>query len=149
MPLLTILLALATAGLLLPTTAHAGAILHAPTYVGLGSGLVGFWSFDGKDMAGVTSYDRSGNGNNGTLTNSPARTAGKIGQALRFDGVNDLVSVPDAATLSPAGEITISSWVDPGETISGTAEHVRGLIDSGAYSIFFDKSDGKLKFTLN
>ena len=31
-------------------SAHAGLILNHPTYTGLSSGLVGYWSFDGKDM---------------------------------------------------------------------------------------------------
>jgi hypothetical protein len=110
MPLLTILLALATAGLLLPTTAHAGAILHDPTYVGLGTGLVGFWSFDGEDIADVTAYDRSGSGSNGMLTSGPARAAGKLGQALDFDGVASNVNFGDV--IEP-NFITISAWVKP------------------------------------
>ena len=31
---------------------HAGIILNHPNYTGLTKGLVGYWSFDGKDMAG-------------------------------------------------------------------------------------------------
>src|SRR3989338_6317626 len=65
--------------------ANAGLIFKAPSSIGLISGLVGYWSFDGKDMAGNTAYDRSGNANNGTLTNGPVRTIGKIGQGLRFE----------------------------------------------------------------
>src|SRR3989344_5969120 len=47
--------------------AHAGTILQRPLYIGLNQGLVGFWSFDAPDMAGVTAYDRSGQNNTGTL----------------------------------------------------------------------------------
>src|SRR3989338_2465947 len=73
-------------------TAHAAVVIQAPKYIGLTNGLVGYWSFDGKDMAGNTAYDRSGQGNNGTLTNGPTRAIGKIGQGLSFDGSNDYVA---------------------------------------------------------
>ena len=36
----------------------AALIVQAPKYIGLTNGLVGYWSFDGKDMAGNASYDR-------------------------------------------------------------------------------------------
>jgi len=84
----------------------------------LNSGLVGSWSFDGKDMANLTAYDRSGSNNNGTLTNGPARVIGKIGQALNFDGVNDYVDAGTNASLDDAfassgGGGTISAWIYP------------------------------------
>jgi hypothetical protein len=71
---------------------HDGAEYAVSPKNTLTNGLVGYWTFDGPDMAGVTAFDRSGHGNNGTLTNSPARGAGKLGQALSFDGVDDFVS---------------------------------------------------------
>ena len=80
----------------LATDTHAAVIIQRPLYIGLTNGLVGSWSFDGPDMAGVTAYDRSGNANNGTLTNGPVRAVGRIGQALGFDGV---IAVPPSASL--------------------------------------------------
>ncbi|OGF67898.1 hypothetical protein A2433_00615 [Candidatus Giovannonibacteria bacterium RIFOXYC1_FULL_48_8] len=80
----------------------------------LTSGLVGYWSFDGPDMAGNTAFDRSGQGNNGTLTNGPVRTLGKIGQALDFDGSNDYVGMGDPTSgildFSDTQSFTISVW---------------------------------------
>src|SRR3989338_2162175 len=91
--------------------AQAGLIFKAPSSIGLISGLVGYWSFDGKDMAGNTAYDRSGNANNGTLTNGPTRAIGKIGQGLSFDGVDDYVLGPDASSLNfGTGNFTVSVW---------------------------------------
>jgi hypothetical protein len=95
--------------LALPPAANAGQILGAPTYIGLTSGLVGYWSLDGKDVAGLTAYDRSGQGNHGTLTNGPARSVGKIGQALEFDQTDDYVSLGNMDVAGSA--MTISAWV--------------------------------------
>jgi len=78
------------------------------------NGLVGLWSFNGPDMSGATAYDRSGQGNNGTLTNGPALDGGKVGQALNFDGVDDYVNVGDKSSLEFGGtsaQYTISAWV--------------------------------------
>lgn len=72
----------------------------------LDTGLVGHWTFD--EGSGTTAYDRSGNGNNGTLTNGPIWTTGQLGGALSFDGVNDFVDMGDVLDLSP--DYTIVAW---------------------------------------
>lgn len=70
------------------------------------SGLVGHWSFNGTDTTSTKAYDRSGTGNTGTLTNGPAVTEGKVGQALSFDGSNDYVNVLDIGFNA----FTFSTW---------------------------------------
>lgn len=75
------------------------------------SGLVGHWTFDGPDIKGTTAYDRSGKGNNGTLTNGPTKAIGKLGQGLRFDGVDDRISYGNVSALKPSFPFTISAWV--------------------------------------
>ena len=79
----------------------------------LTNGLVGWWTFDGKDMSGVQAYDRSGNGNRGILTSGPVRVSGKIGQALSFDGVNDYVDAGTGSALTNLRTFTLSAWVKP------------------------------------
>jgi hypothetical protein len=91
--------------------AYAGMIIQHPNYTGLTNGLVGFWSFDGKDMSGTTALDRSGQGNNGTLTNGPTPTEGKIGQGMSFDGSNDYVDVGNNSALEIDVPVTISGWI--------------------------------------
>ncbi|KKU02815.1 MAG: hypothetical protein UX06_C0050G0001 [Candidatus Giovannonibacteria bacterium GW2011_GWA2_45_21] len=90
--------------------ANAALIIQAPKYIGLTNGLVGYWSFDGADMASVTAYDRSGQGNNGTLTNGPTRVQGKIGQGLSFDGVDDYAQV--TGLLGSAATVTLVVWAN-------------------------------------
>ena len=92
--------------------AEAALIIQAPKYIGLNSGLVGYWSFDGKDMAGNTAYDRSGQNNNGTLTNGPTRAIGKIGQGLSFDGSNDYVNAGRNPSLDMgANNFSVGGWI--------------------------------------
>jgi hypothetical protein len=82
--------------------------LTAPT--GTDTGLKGYWSFNGQDMSGTTAYDRSGAGNDGTLTNGPAIAEGKLGQALSFDGTNDYVDMGDLNFMDGASVLTLSAW---------------------------------------
>jgi len=83
------------------------------------SGLVGWWSFDGKHMAGNRAFDASGQGNYGTLTGSnglPVRTAGKIGQGLQFDGVDDYVRTTASSVFdfnSATNKSSWSAWIRP------------------------------------
>ncbi|HEX9868122.1 MAG TPA: LamG domain-containing protein, partial [Candidatus Tectomicrobia bacterium] len=97
--------------------------MNAPKYLGLERGLVGFWSFDGKDMSGVHAYDKSGNGNRGELTGGPVRSSGKLGQALSFDGSNDYVDmgVGARALLDNLPQITVSAWIKASGAISDRA----------------------------
>jgi hypothetical protein len=72
--------------------------------VGLSCGLVGYWTFDGKDTpwtssSAATTVDRSGNGGTGTLrgmSQSISPALGKVGQALNFRAnVGEYVEVAD------------------------------------------------------
>lgn len=58
--------------------------------------------------SGTTWTDLSGNGNNGTLTNGPTFGSAN-GGSIVFDGIDDYVSVPNAALLNSTTQ-TISVW---------------------------------------
>ena len=85
----------------------------------LANGIVGHWTFDGKDTTNTTATDLSGQGNTGTFTGftrATNATAGKLGQGMSFDGVNDYVTnaLFSWANNSP---ITVSFWnYSPGGT---------------------------------
>ncbi|OGF80556.1 hypothetical protein A2930_03115 [Candidatus Giovannonibacteria bacterium RIFCSPLOWO2_01_FULL_45_34] len=121
--------------------AHAGLILQHPTYTGLNQGLVGYWSFDGKDMAGVKAYDRSGQGNDGTLTNGPASAIGRIGQGLSFDGSNDYVNTNYAPTISSGTSFSLSVWFKTTGTVLGD-EIFSSLITGGSPHIILSTVNG-------
>jgi hypothetical protein len=75
------------------------------------TGLAAAFGFD--ETTGTAAADASGNGNAGTL-NGPTRSpAGKFGGALSFDGVNDQVTVGDAASLDLTNAMTLEAWVQP------------------------------------
>lgn len=94
----------------------------------LTTGLAGYWSFDGADIADVTVFDRSGGGNHGTLNNGPIRVLGKKGQALKFDGSNDFINVPHNTSLN-ASDVAIQAWIKP--AISGVNNILRKGTSSG------------------
>ncbi len=86
----------------------------------LEDGLVGHWTFDGMDMTNATATDVSGNGNHGTLSNSPTKAIGKLGQGLNFNGVNNTVILPNVAALKPTGSFAVSFWY---KGLKGSAEN--------------------------
>lgn len=64
--------------------------------------FVGRWNFNGDASDSVGSGD-------GTITGSPSYTAGKTGEAIVLDGVNDYITLP--AEIVCAEDITIAAWV--------------------------------------
>lgn len=77
------------------------------------SGLVGHWRFD--ETSGTVAADSTGNGNDGTYTNSPtlgvtSKYPPTLGTAVGFDGTNDYVEMPHARQML-ADEGTITFWV--------------------------------------
>jgi len=133
------------------------AALNVSQNVKFTTGLIGLWSFDGKDVSGVTAYDRVNN-NNATINagKSIITTPGKIGQALNFPGDRNL-SVTNSSTLNlGSGNFTVSAWVNDaavqpaflpaiisknsGDITSGTAGVGWGIIWEGVYT--FLANDG-------
>lgn len=74
-------------------------------------GIVAAYGFEEASGTGVT--DRSGQGNAGTIDGATRVTSGRFGAALRFDGVNDSVGVPDANSLDLTTGMTAMGWVNP------------------------------------
>jgi hypothetical protein len=79
--------------------------------VAAATGLVASYAFD--EGIGTTAGDSSGNNRTGTLTGAAWNATGRFGSALSFDGVNDWVTVADAAGLDLTTGMTIEAWVNP------------------------------------
>src|SRR4051812_41278375 len=84
--------------------------------------LVGWWPMN--EGSGQTVKDWSGKGNNGVLgattavePNDPSWVPGVFqhqqyftDSALRFDAVDDFITIPDSSTLEPK-QLTVGAWV--------------------------------------
>jgi hypothetical protein len=73
------------------------------------------WKFD--ENTGVYAYDASGNNNTGTLANGPTWVSGKSGSALRFDGIDDHVQIPDSSTVNLSLPYSITFWIKSGSNV--------------------------------
>ena len=70
--------------------------------------LVAYWPFD--EDGGDEVIDATENGSDGTI-NGAKWVEGKFESALEFDGVDDLVTIPDNDFLDVSEELTLSAWV--------------------------------------
>lgn len=105
-------------------------ILPAPP--GL-NGLIAAYGFE--EGFGGLAGDASGNGHIGAIKQAQWTAGGRFGRALDFDGVNDWVTVQDAADLDIQTAITIEAWVNP-----------RSL--SGWNTILMKEGDARLAYAL-
>lgn len=112
----------------------------------LTNGLIGYWTFDGSKIAGVTAYDSGSGGNNGTMTNGPVPTLGKVGQALDFSKVDDYILVP-SSTIYNNANMTICAWVYPTANVNSVHIASRlGVSASGDWRFGIGASGGTWRF---
>lgn len=71
---------------------------------------VAAYSFD--EGSGAVVKDSAGK-HDGTISGATWTATGKYGSALDFDGLDDLVSVANAASLDLTGSFTLEAWVQP------------------------------------
>jgi hypothetical protein len=96
---------------------------------------------------GATWFDRSGNRNNGTLTNGPIYSSGN-GGSIVFDGVDDKIDIPYNPSLNIQGlNLTISCWIKStslANSINGAGILVRnGEGNDGLYELLLIQDSGK------
>jgi len=81
---------------------------------------------------GLTGFDSSGTGANGTLTGGTEST-GKIGSSIVFDGVDDYLSIPAASRTSSSGHISL--WQKTSE--KGAVVSLGGDADSEYFQLVY------------
>jgi len=95
-------------------------------------GLRGRWKLN--EVSGTTAADSAGT-STGTLANfacttvncnatSGWTTPGQFTGALNFDGANDIVTVPQNATLNDLGSFSYSAWIFPRSVGEGSAGRI-------------------------
>jgi hypothetical protein len=87
-------------------TATATAVTITVSNSNIPPGLVAAYSFN--QGSGGMALDASGNGNNGTISGATWTSQGRYGNALSFDGVNDLVK---ASNVTLGAAFTIMAWI--------------------------------------
>ena len=108
--------------------------------------LGAYWKLD--EGYGSTAHDSSPNSND-TSTWTDATWIDEslcvFGSCLRFDGVNDHMSVTDSVSLSPKSKITVSAWIKPRQcTIDTESAHV--IYKSGTLGIACTDSGSQAQF---
>ena len=76
------------------------------------SNLARVAAFGFNELLGSSTDDEWGS-HSATISGASRTSSGRYGRALTFDGVNDWVTVANAADLAPANGLTISAWVRP------------------------------------
>jgi hypothetical protein len=144
-----------------PLFSYSASIGKSPSFLpsqncisGLSCGLVGYWTFDGKDVVNGLVIDKSGNGNHANLSNIATSTffaPGKIGQGFNFDGTNDALNAGSAAILDNLSAMTLSVWVKLSSYGAGGGGYLinKGDAASGGHgwSLFISQSNGLITFT--
>lgn len=113
----------------------------------LPSGISAYYPLDTGQGGQV--YDNSANNNQGSLVAVPIWTAGKLGQALSFDGTTQYATVPSSASLNLTGDITLSAWVNLAD-LSVQHEIISKRVGTGAanttYELRIQQTTGQLQF---
>lgn len=106
------------------------------TTLSVGAELIAHWKMD--EGSGVIAADSSGNGHTGSLVGGATWTPGRIGQAVRLDGIDDHVSAAHSADEN-AFPLTVSAWFQTSTTSGARAvvNKYRAASFDG-YQIFFN-----------
>ena len=83
-------------------------------------GLVSYWSFDADKVSGKNVTDGTGN-YNGTINGNLKKAAGKIGDALEFDGnETNFVEIEKSGDFDFNSDFTWAAWIKTGSSGPGT-----------------------------
>lgn len=81
----------------------------------LPTGVIAVWHFD--EGIGSTTIDGSGNNYNGTADKMDVASCwvdGKLDKALKFDGVDDRITISNSENINMSKSITVEFWVKSG-----------------------------------
>jgi hypothetical protein len=107
---------------------------------------VAYWKFD--EGSGTVVGDSSGNANTGTLINGPQWVDGKVGKALKFDGIDDSVYVADSPSLDITGtQMSVEYWIElPGGWQAGMPKSMDIYVKGNAWVGSMTSTTGTHRF---
>lgn len=121
-----------------PSTGAGGGTSSGSTS-SVANGLVAAYGFE--EASGTQVIDASGNLNHGTLSGAVRVNMKSFGKALKFNGVDNLVTVEDSASLDLTKGMTVMAWVHPTAWLSNWATVVfKEQSDGAAYHLQTDPS---------
>ncbi|NTV30969.1 DUF2341 domain-containing protein [candidate division WWE3 bacterium] len=109
----------------------------------------GYWKFDEGNSTTANNSGSDGSSINGSLNgfSSPASASsgwtnsGKFDKALKFDGVDDYISIPDRDIFSPSWNegLTVSAWFNADSIASGSRTYLvtKGTTDNYEWGLGF------------
>jgi hypothetical protein len=93
----------------------------------LGVNLLVSYSF--SEASGTTAIDRSGNGNNATLSNTSWTASGHTGEGLSFNGTNTQGEVASPNGVAITDQFTNMAWIYPTNDPGSSEQIVLGLFN--------------------
>ncbi len=113
------------------------------------AGLLAYWPLD--EGAGRWAADATGHGHDGELRNGPTWVEGVLGNALRFDGVDDYVFVAYAPDFAVTRGLTFALWAylerEPDETEGNDWRLLVGRSGFSPYGLVLEQN-GRLNGTV-
>lgn len=128
-----------------------------PSQLAVPNGLVGYWPLgaDTTDFHQGLTFDISGNGHTGTLSNLTATSLrqGQIGTALKFNGSSSYVSCGNILNQSATSSFSILLWINCG---SQSAQNYPAVVAKNnnanspitGYNIFINSSSGVISMAI-
>ena len=106
----------------------------------------GLYHFDA--VSGATAVDSSASANDGLIIGSPTWVAGSLNNAHSFSG-GKYATLPDSAPLSLAQTNSLEAWTKFDTAFGvGTHDRKQGVLDKGAYRLYYDQETAKVTYEL-
>ena len=100
------------------------------------------------EPSGTSAADSSANSNTATGTNT-SFISGNLNNALSLNGTTARASAADSASLSLSQSNTLESWTKFNSSFSaGSHDKRQGVLDKGAYKLYYDQETGKATYEL-
>lgn len=107
-------------------------------------GLVAYWSLDASTIDGKEVADVWGD-NDGIIDGDVKEVAGKVGEAMEFDGIS-FINIPGTDALNFAGseEMTIAAWISVGSddpvigVVAGCCGSIIAQRDVNSWALRYD-----------
>ncbi len=98
---------------------------------------------------GTAASDSSSNNNTATTSGSPTFGTGNLNNALSFNGTTQNASAPDSTSLSLSQQNSLEAWTKFNSSFSaGSHDQKQGILDKGAYKLYYDQETGKVTYEL-